>query len=217
MIRHWIKPMLLALFVFTQAACTTAMERTWTKVPNLVIVAPENDARMQVSHEAIDFWNRTFAEIGTPFRLGPVVQVAAAVPVDVLQDLSARVVGQGGPVEFPESLQRLLGDLVMVLSEGDFVSFAARSALSRKVIVGIRSNRLPPLALPNVARNVIAHELGHAIGLGHNDDPTKLMCGRPAPCRPSLFQSQETKFFPLTDHEEALLLKMYPPNWTSRE
>jgi hypothetical protein len=85
MIRHWIKPMLLALFVFTQAACTTAMERTWTKVPNLVIVAPENDARMQVSHEAIDFWNRTFVEIGTPFRLGPVVQVTAAVPVYVLQ------------------------------------------------------------------------------------------------------------------------------------
>jgi len=40
--------------------------------------------------------------------------------------------------------------------------------------------------LPNVARNVIARELGHAIGLGHNSDPTMLMCGRPAPCRPAL-------------------------------
>ena len=214
---HQIKSMLLALFVCTQAACAMAMERAWTKVPTLVIVAPENDARMPVSHEAIDFWNRTFAEIGTPFRLGPVVQITAAVPVDVLQDLSARVVGRGGLVELPENLQRLPGDLVIVLSDGEFVSFAARSASSRKVIIGIRSDRLPPLTLPNVARNVIAHELGHAIGLGHNDDPNKLMCGRPAPCRPGLFQSQEARFFPLTDYEKALLLKMYPSNWTSRD
>ena len=107
--------------------------------------------------------------------------------------------------------------MVLVLSAGDFVSFAARSSSSRKVLIGIRSDRLLPLTLPNVARNVIAHELGHAIGLGHNDDPTTLMCGRPAPCRPSLFQSQEARFFPLTDREKALLLKMYPPQWTSEQ
>lgn len=47
-----------------------------------------------------------------------------------------------------------------------------------------------PLTLANVARNVIAHELGHAIGLGHNNDAAKLMCGRPAPCRPDVFRSR---------------------------
>jgi hypothetical protein len=214
---HPRKMLLSLLLLLTTAACAGAMERTWTMVPALVFVAPENDTRIQAAREAVDFWNRTFSEIGTPFRLGPMMPSTAAVPVEVLQDLSARVVGRGAPVDFPESVQRLPGDMVLVLSDGDFVSFAARSSSSRKVLIGIRSDRLLPLTLPNVARNVIAHELGHAIGLGHNDDPTTLMCGRPAPCRPSLFQSQEARFFPLTDREKVLLLKMYPPQWTSEQ
>jgi hypothetical protein len=214
---YYRKVLLNIFLLLTCATCAGTIERTWTKVPMLVLIAPENDARIPVAREAVDFWNRTFAELGTPFRLGPMMPITAAVRVDVLQDLSARVVGRGAPVDFPASVQNLPGDMVMVLSDGDFVSFAARSSSSRKVIIGIRSDRLPPLTLPNVARNVIAHELGHAIGLGHNDDPTKLMCGRPASCRPSLFQSQEARFFPLTDREKALLLQMYPLNWKSRE
>jgi Matrixin len=67
--------------------------------------------------------------------------------------------------------------------------------------------------LPNVPRNVIAHELGHAIGLGHNSDPTTLMCGRPAQCRPDLFRSDQPRMFPLTDDEKRQLLPMYPPQW----
>src|SRR5262245_65403335 len=87
------------------------------------------------------------------------------------------------------------GYLIVVLSDVDFISFAARSLSGAKVLVGIRSHQLYPLTLSNVARNVIAHELGHTIGLGHNDDPTTLMCGRPDPCRPAAFQSQTEWFF----------------------
>src|SRR5215468_5395129 len=36
-----------------------AQERAWTKVPTLVVVTPEHDSRLQATHEAIDFWNRT--------------------------------------------------------------------------------------------------------------------------------------------------------------
>ena len=61
---------------------------------------------------------------------------------------------------------------------------------------------------------VIAHELGHAIGLGYNNDPTKLMCGRPAPCRPDKFRSSVGKYFPLTEVEKAYLLKIYPATWS---
>ena len=190
-------------------------DRAWSKVPTVVFVAPETDPRLQVAREAVDFWNNTFVELGTPFRLGPIVHITDTVSIDDLKTLSARVAGRGGPVALPERIQNMPGDLIVVLSEGDFISFSARSLSGAKVVVGIKSHRLYPLTLPNVMRNVIAHELGHAIGLRHNDDPTTLMCGRPAPCRPAAFQSQTERFFPLTKAEKARLMTMYPPNWQS--
>jgi hypothetical protein len=91
--------------------------------------------------------------------------------------------------KLPESLKRIEGNIVVLLSEGEFISFAAPRAALNKAVVAIRNYSSFPLTLPNVARNVIAHEFGHAIGLSHNADPTTLMCGRPAPCRPDLFAS----------------------------
>ncbi len=101
----------------------------------------------------------------------------------------------------------------MKFATDPFISFARRLPSGARVVVGIRSARRPPLSLPNVGRNVIAHELGHAIGLSHNDDPAMLMCGRPAPCRPAVFQSEVARFFPLTEADKGLLLRLYPPTW----
>ena len=105
------------------------------------------------------------------------------------------------------------GDIVVALADASFVSFAARLRDGR-FLVAIRGLRTGPFVLPNVARNVIAHEIGHEVGLGHNDDATMLMCGRPAACRPDAFQSAEARYFPLTAEERSLLLRLYPTDWS---
>jgi hypothetical protein len=70
---------------------------------------------------------------------------------------------------------------------------------------------MPPRSLPNVLHNLVAHEMGHALGLRHNDDPTMLMCGRPAPCRPGEWVSPTKRFFPLTEADKANLRQRWPP------
>jgi hypothetical protein len=93
------------------------------------------------------------------------------------------------------------------------VSFAAPFDGSGRRFVAIRGMASPPLSLPNVALNLVAHEMGHAIGLGHNADPKLLMCGRPAPCRPGEYQSDEPRMFPVSPEERQQLLRMYPQGW----
>jgi hypothetical protein len=190
----------------------------WTKVPAVVVIgANANDARVPLVQDAVAFWNRSFAELGSAFRLGPVTRAAGTVPVDELRALSDRVLSRTGPTQFlPESIRDVPGDLIVALSDGDFVSFCMRWSNLGEALVAIKNDRFWPLSLPNVARNVIAHEIGHAIGLGHNNDATTLMCGRPATCRPDAFQSPTEHYFPLTDTEKALLLNFYPTDWRVR-
>ncbi len=183
----------------------------WSKVPSVVLVSPENDSRIQAAYEAINFWNQTFAQIGTSFRLGSVTHTAEKIPANQMVSLSRGIfVNQRN---LPENIQKMPGDLILVLSDETFISFEYGFPSKGKVLVGIKNQKIFPLTLPNVTRNVIAHELGHAIGLGHNSDPTKLMCGRPASYRPNLFESEQARFFPLSEEEIITLKKMYPPNW----
>src|SRR2546427_9414691 len=132
---------------------------------SITIVSQEHDARIALVHEAVDFWNRTFAELGTPFRLGPVNSRIGAIPAEELAAISRAVLDRRGRAPgAPQSVLQVPGDIVVALSDGEFISFATRWLGEQKRLVAIKSERSPPLTLPNVARNVIAHELGHALG-----------------------------------------------------
>ena len=198
----------LALLMPVNGAAQT--NPPWAVVPIITVLGGANDPRVPLVRDAADYWNRTFAEIGTPFRLGALTLAAGMIPLERLQTLSSAVVSGGRVLEMPPELDKVGGNIVVALSDGDFISFAHRWPERQKALVAIKSDRFYPLRLPNVARNVIAHELGHAIGFGHNSDPAMLMCGRPAPCRPDAFASSTEHFFPLTTAEKAMLLALYP-------
>ena len=187
--------------------------RAWNKIPAIVVLGQEGDWRNQLVIDGVDFWNQQLAEIGSGFRLGRVTFVGQIIPPAELAALSeAMLAGERAP-EPPSGLIEVEGDLIIALSDWAFVSFAIYFPKIGKRLVAISTFQRIPLRFTNVGRNVVAHELGHAIGLRHNDDPTKLMCGRPASCRPDAFRSDVEHYFPLMEEEKQYLLKLYPPTW----
>lgn len=185
----------------------------WARVPTITILAATGDSRLALVRDAVAFWNRTLAELGSAFRLGAATETVGAIPLPELAAYSDAVSRRAGPMPASDRLRAMPGNIVIALSDGDFISFAARWPELDKALMAIKTDWYAPLNMPNVARNVIAHELGHAIGLAHNGDSTLLMCGRPASCRPDAFASPRARYFPLSDREKVVLLRLYPASW----
>src|SRR4030095_7768277 len=74
---------LLLLLGCSQAAGPATLfpyrARGWNKIPTIVVLGQEGDARNQLVNDAVDFWNKQLAEIGSGFRLGPVTLVSEII------------------------------------------------------------------------------------------------------------------------------------------
>jgi|SRR5262245_3363094 len=180
----------------------------WKEIPTIVIVSTENDFRIRGVREAVDFWNAEFAQLGSPFRFGAIVRSFRSISAGDLVALKARTLSPA----LVSSMREANGDVIIVLSDdAGFSPFAFPSPALRKVLVAMPS--LQKYAFwPAAARSIAAHELGHALGLDHNDDATSLMCGGTARCD---LNFPNNGFAPLTSADKAKLLEMYPPTWKS--
>ena len=215
---RYLMPTLAVVAASAWWSCYTvaiAMGTAWMRVPVIAVVGTLDDSRLPLVRDAVAFWNITFTELGSDFRLGVVGVRADMRPPGELRAMSQTVL-IGTRMPMPDWLRGMPDQIVVVLSQDDFVSFTAYWPSDHTALIAIKSARAYPLTLPNVARNVIAHEFGHALALGLDSDPAMLMCGRPAPCRPDSFQAMNQHYFPLTTDEKALLLRLYPADWRSR-
>lgn len=183
---------------------------------SILVLAPSaEDDRIEPAREAVAFWNDRLDELDVDTRLaGPRLVVAS--PIARTVENYARSVAQrgvrlpGGEAEpdAPRELTGLDADIVVLLSRQNILSYTwplPRTAPPRYLVV-IRLARGLDRGDAMVSRHVVAHELGHALGLLHNESPDTLMCG---PCQPLASEPDETGFLPLTDAERARLVMFH--------
>ena len=177
----------------------------------VILVPSPDDDRLQPAKDAVAFWNETLADLGSETRLvEPVVVFGMLRPVENYARLIAQRVGRL-PVpedlepEVPSELSNLGADIVLLLSGQDIMSYAwaLPHTESGRHLVVIRKVRGLDRGDPMVSRHVVAHELGHTLGLLHNEEAHTLMCG---PCQPLIAKSDARGFLPLTATERAYLL-----------
>ena len=103
----------------------------------------------------------------------------------------------------------------MLLSRQDLMSFAWPLPRRPGHFVAIEEDRTAMATNPNIARNIIAHEIGHTLGLRHNRDPTTLMCG---PCRTDDLAADRPEYMRLTENDRRRLVERYaaPGNLRAR-
>ena len=110
----------------------------WERIPTITVSAVDRDPRIPLAVEAINFWNQQLADIGTPFRLGAATHTIEKIPTSYLERLSAAVLKREPRPDLPHTVTQMPGDIIIAMSDGDFISFATRfqSGEQVKAVVG---------------------------------------------------------------------------------
>jgi hypothetical protein len=179
---------------------------------SLVILSPdEADGRLAALREAVAFWNQTLSELHVRSRLLEPEVVVGSPFTRKLEGYAFLISqagghfphGSKGPKQ-PAELAEIHGDIIVLLSTQSIFTFTWPISDPDRYFLAIQTDRVPPLDAPGVSRNVIAHELGHALGLVHNGDETSLMC---SPCRSEALKP-DSPFLPLTPGDRARLIEL---------
>lgn len=193
----WKAPLVLALGILPVAAASEPAVGEPRRVA--VLVTDADDERVAMVGEAVSFWNETVSDLGLA---GPFSKPGHQVPPEGLRpfenyahqlsQLAGRLHSSGPGPAPPEALFRVEAEVVVLLSAQDLMPFAWPYGDDGRYFVAIPSGD----ERDNVVRNVIAHELGHVLGLQHTREPGVLMC---QPCDTSARHGDQPRFLPLTE------------------
>ncbi len=180
----------------------------------LVVVVPEaDDPRVEHARAAIAFWNRTLADLDLDVRMREVALIAGPPGMRAIETFARFVSQRGGRIpkgrdgpQPPPELTALGGDVVVLLSRQPLLPFAWPLIGSPDHLVAIRTARPGRPRDDTVLRNVIAHELGHTLGLRHNRGGASLMCG---PCSSLAARESPGGWLPLTERDRVLLRTLH--------